>query len=99
VKVTLITPGYVASNIRRTDNLGRFLAGADDSTPAWLVMPREKAARQILSAIARGKRETILTWYAKTIVVTERFMPWLVRMAGKKMAAGRGSYRSEPRGN
>jgi len=87
VRVTLVSPGYVASNIRRTDNEGRFQAGAKDKTPAWLVMPTDKAARQILDAIARGKREAIITGHAKALVVIERFAPWLVRFAGKKIAA------------
>ncbi|HEY6945402.1 MAG TPA: SDR family NAD(P)-dependent oxidoreductase [Candidatus Acidoferrum sp.] len=95
VNVTLISPGFVASNIRRVDNQGRFHEGARDSVPSWLVMPTEKAARQILSAIARGKREAIITGHGKALVFLERFMPWVVRAAGRKMAAGRGGYRQE----
>jgi short-subunit dehydrogenase len=97
VKVTLISPGFVASNIRRVDNAGQFHEGAKDSVPARLVMPTEKAARQILSAIARGKREAIMTGHGKALVFLERFMPWVIRAVGRKMAAGRGGYRSEPK--
>ena len=43
VKVTLISPGFVASNIRRVDNRGRFHPRAKDPVPAWLVMDTEKA--------------------------------------------------------
>ena len=59
-------------------------------------MPTEKAARQILDAVARGKREAIITAHGKALVAIERFMPWLTRMAGRRMA-GRGGYRSEPK--
>jgi short-subunit dehydrogenase len=95
VKVTLISPGFVASNIRRVDNQGQFHAGAKDQIPSWLVMPTEKAVRQMLRAVARGKREAIITRHGKIFVALERFMPWLVRAAGRKMAAGQGSYRGE----
>src|SRR6266851_903929 len=45
VTVTLISPGFVASNIRRVDNQGRLQAGEADPIPRWLVMSTEKAAR------------------------------------------------------
>jgi len=98
VKVTLISPGFVASNIRRVDNQGQFHEDSKDSIPPWLVMPTEKAARQILGAIARGNREAIITGHGKALVFLERFMPWVIRAAGRKMAAGRGGYRTEPKG-
>ena len=97
VKVTLISPGFVASNIRRVDNAGQFHEGAKDSVPARLTMPTDKAVRQILGAIARGKREAIITGHGKALVFLERFMPWVIRAVGRKMAAGRGGYRSEPK--
>src|SRR5215467_7651417 len=37
VKVTLISPGFVASNIRRVDNQGRFHPKAAESVPGWIV--------------------------------------------------------------
>jgi short-subunit dehydrogenase len=89
VTVTLVSPGYVVSNIRRTDKAGHFRPGAKDKAPSWLVMPTDKAARQILRAIAGGKREAIITGHARTLVMIERFMPWLVRLAGRRIAAHR----------
>lgn len=97
VKVTLISPGFVASDIRRVDNQGQFHEGAKDSIPAWLVMPTDKAVRQILRAIAKGKREAIITGHGKALVFLERFMPWVIRAFSRKIAAGRGGYRSEPK--
>jgi short-subunit dehydrogenase len=95
VKVTLISPGFVASDIRRVDNQGKLQKEAKDPIPAWLVMSTEKAARQMLRAIARGKREAIITGHGKALVFLERFMPWVLRAVGRKIAAGRGGYRQE----
>ncbi|SRR6266568_335705 len=97
VKVTLISPGFVASDIRRVDNQGTFHEHAKEPIPSWLVMPTDKAVRQILRAIARGKREAIITGHGKALVFLERFLPWVIRAAGRKIAAGRGGYRSEPK--
>jgi short-subunit dehydrogenase len=99
IKVTLISPGFVASDIRRIDNRGTLHEGAKDPIPEWLVMATDKACRQILRAVARGQREAIITTHGKLLVVLERFTPWVLRIAGRKMAAGRGGYRSEARSN
>jgi short-subunit dehydrogenase len=95
VKVTLISPGFVVSDIRRVDNQGNFHEGAKEPIPAWLVMSTDKAVRQILRAIARGKREAIITGHGKALVFLERFMPWILRAVFRRMAAGRGGYRQE----
>ncbi len=99
VKVTLISPGFVASNIRRVDNQGNLHAAAKDPIPAWLVMSTEKAARQMLRAVAQGKREAIITGHGKILIALERFMPWAIRAMGRKMASGGRSYRSEAKGD
>ncbi|HUK53787.1 MAG TPA: SDR family NAD(P)-dependent oxidoreductase [Candidatus Binatia bacterium] len=99
IKVTLISPGFVASDIRRVDNRGELHAGAKDPIPEWLQMSTEKAARQILRAVAQGRREAIITGHGKALVALERFMPWVIRAAGRKMAAGRGGYRTEVKGS
>jgi short-subunit dehydrogenase len=95
VTVTLISPGFVASDIRRVDNQGTLHAGAADPVPQRLMMPTDKAVRQILRAVARGKREVVITGHGKILVALERFMPWLARAIKRRMAA-RGGYRSEP---
>jgi short-subunit dehydrogenase len=97
VTVTLISPGFVASDIRRVDNQGTLHAGAPDPIPQWLMMPTEKAARQILRAVALGKGEAIITGHGRILVAIERFMPWLSRAVKRRLAA-RGGYRSEAGG-
>jgi short-subunit dehydrogenase len=99
VKVTLISPGFVDSNIRRVDNQGKLHSKARDSAPPWLVMNTGKAARQMLRAIAAGKREVIITGHGKILVAVERFMPWILRAAAKRLAAGRSNNRSEAKGS
>jgi short-subunit dehydrogenase len=95
VKVTLISPGFVASEIRQVDNQGKLHEGVKDPIPAWIVMKTEKAARHMLRAVAKGKREAIITGHGKALVALERFAPWVLRAVGRKVAAGRGGYRTE----
>ena len=87
IKVTLISPGFVASDIRRIDNTGTLRPQAKDPIPARLVMPTPKAASQILSAIARGRRERIITGHGKFFVAIERFAPWILRAGTARAAA------------
>lgn len=96
VTVTLISPGFVASDIRRVDNQGTLHADAAEPIPPWLVMPTAKAARQILRAVARGKGEAIITGHGKLLVAVERFLPWVSRAIKRRLAA-RGGYRPEAR--
>jgi short-subunit dehydrogenase len=97
VKVTLVSPGFVVSNIRRVDNQGTLQAGAKDPIPAWLAVSTSKAVRQILKAVAQGKREEIVTAHGRILVVLERFAPWAIRAVGRRLAARPSGYRSEPR--
>jgi len=94
VKLTLLSPGFVASDIRRTDNRGVVHRDAADPIPAWLQMSTERCARQMLQAVARGRRERIITGHGKMFVALERFAPWIVRA----LAGGvRRSYESRSR--
>lgn len=96
VRVTLISPGFVESDIRRVDNQGRLHAEAAEPIPRWLVMGRDRAVAQMLRAIASGQREMVITGHGKLFVALERFFPWVLRAAARRMAATRGSYRTEP---
>jgi len=96
VALTLISPGFVESNIRRVDNHGRLHADAREPIAPWLVMSRRKAARQILHAVARGRREAIITSHGRTLVLVERFAPWIIRAVGRRMASRGRGYRPEP---
>ena len=83
VSVTLISPGFVDSDIRRTDNRGVVHAGADDPVPAWLRMSVDAAARDIVDATYRRQRERVVTAHGKVLVFVYRHFPWLIRLAQK----------------
>jgi short-subunit dehydrogenase len=96
VRVTLISPGFVESDIRRVDNQGKLHADAAEPIPRWLVMSRRRAVTGMLRAVARGQREVIITRHGKLFVWLERFAPWVVRIVARQLAASRGGYRTEP---
>jgi short-subunit dehydrogenase len=85
VKVTLISPGFVASEIRQIDNQGIRHEHAKDPVPPRMVVPTPKAVREILRAVAKGKREQIVTGHGKVVVAIERFAPWILRAATNRV--------------
>ena len=89
IKVTLISPGFIVSNIRRVDNFGKLHAEAADPIPGWLQMSTEKCVQQILRATARGKREQIVTLHGKLVVAIERFCPWINRALAARLGPRR----------
>ena len=78
VSVTLISPGFVESEIRRVDNAGHLSDRAPDPVPSWLVMPTARAARQIVNAIVRRRREAVITGYGRAAVFLNRHAPGLM---------------------
>ena len=79
VSLTLVSPGFVDSDIRRVDNHGKVDEGAPDPVPAWLRMPADRAARTIVRAIHRRRREVVVTGHGKALVLLYRHAPWLVQ--------------------
>ena len=78
IGVTLISPGFVDSDIRRTDNHAELHPNARDPVPGWLRMPTERAARDIVEAVYRGKRERIVTAHGRILVWIHRHLPWVL---------------------
>jgi short-subunit dehydrogenase len=78
VAVTLVSPGLVASELRRVDNRGTLHAELPEPMPGWLVVPAERAARTIVRAVARRRREVVVTGHGKVAVLLQRHAPWLV---------------------
>jgi short-subunit dehydrogenase len=93
VTVTLISPGFVESEIRQVDNRGGWHAQAKDPLPAWLPMRADVAAKKIVSAVYRRRREAVITIHGKVLVWLSRFAPWVLRLAARLGARGR----SEPK--
>src|SRR5262249_61582780 len=89
VGVVLVSPGFVESEIRRVDNRGVHHPDAHDPVPRWLVVPVARAARVIVRAIARRRREGIVTGHGKVAVWLSRYPPSLLAFA-----LDRGAHRS-----
>jgi short-subunit dehydrogenase len=81
VAVTLISPGLVASELRQVDNRGVWHPEAAEKVPRLLVMPADTAARHIVRAVARRRRESVITRHGRLAVFLQRHVPWLVRAA------------------
>jgi short-subunit dehydrogenase len=79
VGCTLVSPGFVDSDIRRTDNRGGFHPGAPDPIPAWLRMKTDKASRIMARGILAGKREVKVTFHGKVMIFMARHMSGLLR--------------------
>jgi len=94
VSTTLISPGFVATEIRKVDNHGDSHPEVADGVPAWLCMSPQKAARQIVRAIRKKKREVVITFHGKVAVFFYRHFPRLV-VEVMKLSHIRG--RAEPR--
>jgi short-subunit dehydrogenase len=90
---TLISPGFVDSDIRRVDNRGGLHAHVEDPVPAWLRMKTATAARVMARGILRRKKEVIVTGHAKAIVFIARHFPRFTRWV--LLRANRGA-RPEP---
>jgi short-subunit dehydrogenase len=91
VSVTLVSPGFVESEIRKVDNAGVLHSDERDPAPAWLLVPAARAARAIVRGIARRRREVVVTGHGKIIVVLQRHVPGLMAAIIR-----RGGVRSRP---
>lgn len=80
IRVTLVSPGFVESDFRQVDNRGVHHPGKGDPYPKWIVMSTATAARKIVRAIARGRREIILTGHGKLAVFLQQHLPWALRL-------------------
>ena len=77
IHVVLITPGFVESEIRMVDNKGIYHPEWKDWVPSWMVMPAEKAARKMVRAIHKQKREKFVTINGYLGYWIRQYVPWL----------------------
>ncbi len=89
VSVTCINPGMVASNFRRVDNQNRLREDWREVAPGWLVVPTDRAARDIVNALYRRKMDATITGHGRAAVFAYRHFPGLVRFAIRRATAGR----------
>lgn len=93
VSVTLISPGFVDSEISQVDNRGNFRSEAKDKRPASLRMRTDVCVRHILKAVRRRKAHAVITGHGKFGVWLQRHFPWLV----SKVISGGSFTRREPK--
>jgi short-subunit dehydrogenase len=86
VSVTLISPGFVDSELHQVDNRGVRHPAVAPVAPAFVRMSAERAARRIVRAVARRRPEVIITWLGHLTVRVQRYAPallaWAVRRFG-----------------
>jgi len=95
VSVTLISPGFVDSEIRQVDNRGILrMEKPAPRIPAPMVMATPTAARKIVGAVARRRREVVITALGKVSVFLHRHAPGLLAQIIRRFAI---KGRREPR--
>jgi NAD(P)-dependent dehydrogenase (short-subunit alcohol dehydrogenase family) len=78
VSCTTIHPGYIESEIARVDNQGRHDPDREDRRPKNLMWSADRAARVMVDAIAKRKREYTFTGHGKLGAFAGRHLPGLV---------------------
>jgi short-subunit dehydrogenase len=81
VSCTTLHPGFVASEIAQVDNEGAFHPEKVDRRPRALMWPTDRAARVMLDAIARRRREVVFTAHGKAAAWLGRHAPGLLHFA------------------
>ncbi|MEX1312390.1 MAG: SDR family NAD(P)-dependent oxidoreductase [Candidatus Sulfomarinibacteraceae bacterium] len=78
VDVTLLSPGFVDSEIRQVANDGTHNPDAPETIPRWLRVRTDAAAAKMVSAVVRRKREAVITGHGKAAVFLARHTPRLL---------------------
>lgn len=89
VSVTCINPGIVASNFRTVDNRGIAHPEKSDPAPSWLVVPTDKAARQMLAAIYNRRAEIVISGHGRFASAFHRHFPRTFRFLVRNATKGR----------
>lgn len=86
VSVTALHPGFVESEIALVDNQGVLRPDRKDPRPAFLMWKADRAARVMVTAIARRRRRKIITGHGLFAAAVMRICPglvyWLMRRLG-----------------
>jgi NAD(P)-dependent dehydrogenase (short-subunit alcohol dehydrogenase family) len=81
VSCTTVHPGFVASEIGQVDNEGRLHPDWKDRRPQALMWPADRAARALLDAVERRRREAVITGHGKLAAWVGRHAPGLLHFA------------------
>ena len=91
VSCTTIHPGFVASELAQVDRRGIFHDDWKDKRPRKLMWRPEDAARVMVRAISRRKREFVFTGHGKFAVWAARHVPALTAYA--LQSSGKQAYK------
>ena len=78
VTVTLLTPGFIVSEVQQVDNFGVHHPEKKPWLPLWLKMSTQRAAREMVHAVHRRRREAVISGHGKVLVFLARHAAWLV---------------------
>lgn len=85
VSCTTVNPGFVESEIAQVDNEGVFHPDRPDRRPARLIVPADRAAREILRGVHARRREVVVTGHGKIIAFIGRHFPGFTTWALSRM--------------
>ncbi|MFD2203414.1 SDR family NAD(P)-dependent oxidoreductase [Shivajiella indica] len=86
VNCTVLHPGFIDSDIAKVDNEGVFHADNPDPRPANLMWPTEKAAKVMLKAIAKKKKNYVFTGHGRFMAFIGQHFPAIARWLVGKMS-------------
>ena len=84
VSCTTLHPGFVESEIARVDNEGQWHPERKDPRPEKLMWPTDKAAKVMVKAILKRKRNYVFTGHGKVLVWLQRWFPGAMRYISSK---------------
>jgi NAD(P)-dependent dehydrogenase (short-subunit alcohol dehydrogenase family) len=96
--VTLATPGFFHSEIRRKDPQGRFDADKREYMPDWLLGDERDLARVLRRAALKRQRELVWPLHAKLAVFLLRYFPGLAQAIARRASRAREARRKELQG-
>jgi NAD(P)-dependent dehydrogenase (short-subunit alcohol dehydrogenase family) len=96
--VTLASPGFFHSEIRRKDAQGRFDADKPEYMPGWLVGDEHELAHALRQAALKRRRELIWPLHAKLAVFLLRHFPGLAQSIARRVSRAREARRKELQG-
>lgn len=95
VTVTCLHPGLVDSNFRMTNNNSQYQENRKDPAPNWIVVPTQVAAKEMIRAIKKRKRDVTITGHGKILVHTHRLIPNIFSYFMNKFGRGKVSKKDQ----
>jgi NAD(P)-dependent dehydrogenase (short-subunit alcohol dehydrogenase family) len=98
ISVTLVAPGFFASEIRKKKANGAPDPTAPEYIPRFLLGDPVKVARAVRKAVLRRKHELILPLHAKSAVFFLRHFPGLSQILARRLSRARLARRAAVQG-